>query len=185
MATPLIVNVVELLRRPGNTKDVAVSVASADLTFDDARMTDDPIDVDVHLEALSNGISVHGHASATWTGECRRCLTPLRERMRIDVDELYQVVTDSPDAYAIENDQINLLPMVRENLLVAIPLGPLCREDCPGLCAECGALLALDPGHRHEQQDPRWAALGALLAGDSQDQQDLVRDTVHDDDKDQ
>jgi uncharacterized protein len=163
VATPLIVNVVELLRRPGNTKDVIVSVASADLTFDDARMTDDPIDVDVHLEALSNGISVHGHASATWAGECRRCLVPLRERMQIDVDELYQVVADSPDAYAIENDQINLLPMVRENLLVAIPLGPLCREDCPGFCPHCGTDLKTGSCTCSAPAvDDRWAALEAL-----------------------
>ena len=163
MATPLIVNVVELLRRPGNTKDVVVSVAAADLTFDDHRMTDDAVEVDVHLESLSNGISVHGVAMATWTGECRRCLVPLRERMRIDVDELYQVVADSPDAYAIENDQINLLPMVRENLLVAIPLGPLCRDDCPGFCPHCGTDLKTGSCTCSSSVvDDRWAALEAL-----------------------
>ena len=163
MATPLIVNVVELLRRPGNTKDVSVSVSSADLSFDDARMTDDPIDVAIHLESLSNGIAVHGRAAATWQGECRRCLTPLRERMSVDVDELYQVVADSPDAYAIENDQINLLPMVRENLLVAIPLGPLCREDCPGFCPHCGTdLRSGSCGCVAPSTDDRWAALEAL-----------------------
>lgn len=163
MATPLIVNVVELLRRPGNTKDVKVSVDAADLTFDDARMTDEPIEVDVHLESLSNGISVHGQAAATWTGECRRCLAPLRERMRIDVDELYQVVTDNPDAYSIGNDQIDLLPMVRENLLVAIPLGPLCREDCPGFCPHCGTDLKTGScSCAAPSADDRWAALEAL-----------------------
>ena len=72
MATPLIVNVVELMRRPGNTKDVDVSVAAADLVFDDERMTASDVVVDLHLEALSNGISVHGTTTAQWQGECRR-----------------------------------------------------------------------------------------------------------------
>jgi uncharacterized protein len=163
VATPLIVNVVELLRRPGNTKDVVVSVAAADLAFDDARMTDETVSVNVHLEALSNGVSVHGNATATWVGECRRCLAPLREQMQIDVDELYQVVADSPDAYSIENDQINLLPMVRENLLVAIPLGPLCRADCPGFCPHCGTDLKVGScGCAAPVADDRWAALEAL-----------------------
>lgn len=163
MATPLIVNVVELMRRPGNTKDVDVSVAAADLVFDDGRMTASDVDVHLHLEALSNGISVHGTAGAEWQGECRRCLAPLVRRMTVEVDELYQAVPDAPDAYAIENDQINLLPMVRENLLLAIPLGPLCADDCPGFCPQCGTDLKAGPcGCSRPTGDDRWAALDAL-----------------------
>ena len=51
---------------------------------------------------------------------------------------------------------------LRDALVVALPLAPVCRDDCPGLCPQCGARLADDPDHRHEQYDPRWAALGAL-----------------------
>ena len=60
MATPLIVNVVELLRWPGTTKDVVLSIASADLEFGESRISDEPIDVNLHLEALSNGVTVNG-----------------------------------------------------------------------------------------------------------------------------
>ena len=163
MATPLIVNVIELLRRPGNTKDVDVTLKADDLVFDDSRMSDEPVSVTAHLEALSNGISVHGSATATWEGECRRCLDPLRRLVTVDLDELYQVHPDSPDAYAIENDQINLLPMVRENLLLAIPLGPLCTEDCPGICPVCGADLKVAAcGCDTAPKDHRWDALDAI-----------------------
>lgn len=163
MATPLIVNVVELLRWPGTVKDVESTVAAEDFDFRDSRIVDEPLDVSVHLESLSNGVVVSGIARATWTGECRRCLTPITERLEVDFDELYQQVPDNPDAYAIENDQIDLLPMVRENVLLAIPLGPLCQPDCPGLCPQCGQDLAEGPcGCDTSAVDPRWAALDDL-----------------------
>ena len=163
MATPLLVNVVELLRWPGTTKEVTVTVATADLEFGDARIVDEPVDIALRLESLSNGVAVHGTATARWAGECRRCLEPVTERMAVELDELYQRVQEDPDAYAIENDQINLLPMVRENLLLAVPVGPLCRQDCPGFCPQCGSDLSQGPcGCDRSVQDPRWAALDAL-----------------------
>lgn len=163
MATPLVVNVVELLRWPGTTKDVEVSLPAADLEFDDERIVDVPVDVSLHLESLSNGVTVHGTATATWSGQCRRCVTPLTVEMTIEVSELYQKVLEDPDAYVIENDQINLLPMVRENLLLAIPLGPLCRPDCPGLCPHCGIDLAEGSCDcTISTQDPRWGVLDSL-----------------------
>ena len=62
---------------------------------------------------------------------------------------------------------------VRDAVVLGLPIAPLCRIDCPGLCAQCGAPLADDPEHHHEEHDPRWAALTALLA-----------DEKHDEDKD-
>lgn len=163
MATPLLVNVVELLRWPGTTKDIEVSLASDDLEFNDDRIVDEPVDVALHLESLSNGITVGGVVSATWKGQCRRCVKPLTVRMSVEVAELYQRILEDPDAYVIENDQINLLPMVRENILLAIPLGPLCHPDCPGLCPQCGIDLSeAQCDCTISSQDPRWGVLDAL-----------------------
>ncbi|MEY3655853.1 MAG: hypothetical protein RL114_211 [Actinomycetota bacterium] len=163
MATPLIVNVVELLRWPGTTKDVVLSIASADLEFGESRITEEPVDIALHLESLSNGVTVNGTTTASWLGECRRCLAPISERMTIELSELYQQFPDDSEAYKIENDQINLLPMVRENLLLAIPLGPLCREDCPGFCPHCGQDLSEGTcSCDNTVSDPRWAALESL-----------------------
>jgi uncharacterized protein len=163
VATPLIVNVVELLRWPGTTKDVEISIASTDLEFGESRITDAPVDIALHLESLSNGVTVNGTTTASWLGECRRCLAPISERMTIELSELYQQFPDDSEAYKIENDQINLLPMVRENLLLAIPLGPLCREDCPGFCPHCGQDLSEGScSCDNTVSDPRWAALESL-----------------------
>lgn len=165
MATPLCVNVVELLRRPGSTKDVVARVATEDFAFDDPRIVDQPVDVALHLESLANGITVSGSATAMWSGECRRCLTPVRETVRVPLDELYQVTLEDPDAWPIESDQIDLLPMVRENILLAVPLGPLCRPDCPGFCPVCGADLSVETcGCDLTPKDSRWSVLDQLRA---------------------
>ena len=60
------------------------------------------------------------------------------------------------------------LPTFRDAVVLALPLSPLCREDCPGLCAECGAKLAdAGPGHGHSDKlDPRWGALAKLEIND-------------------
>lgn len=163
MAKPLIVNVLELLRRPGSTKDVDATVAMADIEFGDDRVADKPVRVNVHLESLTDGIAVAGTVHATWHGECRRCLLSVERDMDVAVTELYQVVVQDPDAHPIELDQINLLPMVRENVLLALPLAPLCTESCAGLCPTCGA-------NRNEMPctcaapaaDNRWDALDDL-----------------------
>lgn len=170
MSTPLVVNVVELLRWPGTVKEVDVSVDVADLEFNDPRIAEDQqVGVHLRVESLSNGVSVTGTVSATWVGQCRRCVAPLREQMTVDVAELYQKVLEDPDAYAIENDQINLLPMVRENILVAVPVGPLCRPDCPGLCPHCGADLSQTTCDcTVDTRDPRWSVLDALKSPDSE-----------------
>jgi uncharacterized protein len=163
VSKPLVVNAVELLRRPGSTKDIDVVVSAEDCDFNDTRIDDEAVHVRLHLEALSDGIAVTGTASAHWHGECRRCLHPVSETADVGIDELYQLAVSDPDAYLIENDQLNLLPMVRENILIAVPLWFLCRSDCAGLCPECGTDLNIGScSCRPPATDDRWSALEEL-----------------------
>lgn len=163
MAKPLVVNAVELLRRPGSTKDIDVVVSSEDFEFNDSRIDDQPVHVRLHLEALSDGIAVSGVATGHWHGECKRCLSSVHESADIEIDELYQVTVTDPDAFPIDADQLMLLPMVRENILIAVPQFLLCRPDCKGLCPQCGVDLNVGtcsceaPG-----TDDRWAVLEDL-----------------------
>ena len=66
------------------------------------------------------------------------------------------------DVRLVQDELIDLEPVLRDAVVLALPFQPVCREDCPGLCATCGARLADDPEHHHDVIDPRWAALGAL-----------------------
>ena len=163
MAKPLVVNAVELLRRPGSTKDIDVVVVAEDFEFNDSRIDDVPVQVRLHLEALSAGIAVTGVATAHWQGACKRCLAPVPESTEIDIDELYQVKVTDPDAFPIDADQLTLLPMVRENILVVVPQFLLCQPECKGMCPQCGA--DLNEGQcscATPVTDDRWAALEAL-----------------------
>ena len=163
-ARPLLVNVAELLRHPASRQEVHVELPSEGLTvLDSVVPAGAPIDVDVALESLSDGIVVTGRVSAPWVGSCRRCLGAAGGTLDILVRELYQPEPESDDAFPIEGDQLDLEPLVREALLLELPLAPLCRADCAGLCPQCGAdRNDVDCGHRLDTRDARWDALDQL-----------------------
>jgi uncharacterized protein len=165
----LVVPVAELLRRPGAQRNVRVEVAAEGLSARDAHVPDGAdVAVDVVLESLSDGITVDGEVRTTWEGTCRRCLGPARGELRAEVHELYQHDPMDEDAFRFEGDQLDLHPMVRELVMVELPMAPICRDDCRGLCPVCGAdrneadRTGTDCGHGDTPADARWAALDAL-----------------------
>ncbi len=99
---------------------------------------DGDIDLRLVLEALNDGIAVRGTIDVPWTGVCRRCLMPLTGIDAVDIDELYQKTVIDPDAFVIEDGQLDLNPLVRETALLALDDERLCRPDCAGLCPTCG-----------------------------------------------
>ena len=164
MRNPLLVNALEMLRRPGTAKEVEISILPGVLDIDDQRLVPGTeITVQVQCESLSDGIVVNGYIEAEFHGECRRCLQPIGSVLSIEVHELYQLVVTDPDAFAIHNDQIDLAPMVRETVLIELPDAPLCRSDCAGLCPTCGVDFNFEKcGCAAPIVDSRWAALDAL-----------------------
>jgi uncharacterized protein len=132
------------------------------------------VTLDVRFEAVSEGVLATGTATAPLAGECARCLAPLTSSVTASFQELYLYAgkhdkRDEHDEHGerddeerhLDGDLLDLEPAFRDAVVLALPMSPLCREDCPGLCVECGVPLAdTGPGHRHEDAaDPRWAAL--------------------------
>jgi uncharacterized protein len=126
--------------------------------------------LDLRFQAVSEGVLVTGSAVAPLSGECARCLDPLTDSAEVSFQELYRYLPD-PDEDAddgeerfLDGDLLDLEPAFRDAVVLALPLSPLCRADCPGLCAECGAKLAdAGPGHGHGgKADPRWGLLAKL-----------------------
>jgi uncharacterized protein len=176
---PLVLDTRELGRRPGSERRVTLTApAPADLGIEVLRVPEgSPIEFEIRLEAVVEGVLVTGSAHAELAGECVRCLEEIGSETTADFQELF--VYDDEDSRAggdedgetsrLEGDLVDLEPLLRDAVVLALPFQPLCREDCPGLCAECGARLADDPGHRHDAEiDPRWGALRGL-AGQQQD----------------
>ena len=131
----------------------------------------DHIILDVRLESVVEGVLVSGTASATVTGQCARCLDLLNDRLEVALTELFAYpdtatdgTTDPDEVSRVVDGLVDLEPVVRDAVLLALPQAPLCREDCLGLCPECGGKRAeLGTDHRHETMDPRLAALKTIL----------------------
>ncbi len=161
----------ELGRRPGSQREVTLSVpAPADLGIDVLLVPEgSPVDIDLRLEAVMEGVLVTGTARAGLVGECARCLEEIHDDVEVTFQELYvyaehQTSHDEDDEVSrLEDDLLDLEPQLRDAVVLTLPFQPLCTEDCPGLCPECGARLAGDPDHGHDEPiDPRWAGLAAL-----------------------
>jgi len=175
---PLVLDTRELGRRPGSQRSVTLTAeAPAELGIEILGVPESSeVTFDLRLEAVMEGVLVSGSATAELEGECARCLEPIEDEITIDIQELF-LYDDSRDAAATsdddeetdvrrtEGDLIDLEPVLRDAVVLALPFQPLCQDDCPGLCTECGARLADDPDHRHDEPvDPRWAALQDLAA---------------------
>jgi uncharacterized protein len=181
---PLVLDTRELGRRPGSQREVSRSVpAPADLGIEVLHVPEgSPVDLDLRTEAVMEGVLVTGTARAGLEGECVRCLGGIDDEIEVDLQELY--VYDDLDTDPDEDDETSVLhddlldlePVLRDAVVLALPFQPLCGPDCPGLCPECGARLADDPDHAHEEPvDPRWAVLKEMSEPGAQIHQDDTR----------
>ncbi|TDQ53672.1 YceD family protein [Actinorugispora endophytica] len=169
-------------RQAGSMRtDVRVVPAPAPLAVGMASVPEgSEIELDFRLEAVMEGVLVTGEARTAFAAECSRCLDPLTEEVEAGFQELFQYppdddpygrdaggeadADDEDEDYYLEGDLLDLEPVVRDAVVLALPSSPLCREDCPGLCVDCGVRLAdAGPDHGHgDRVDPRWEALHRL-----------------------
>jgi uncharacterized protein len=134
-----------------------------------------PLDLDLRIESVSEGVLVSGTVSAPTAGECARCLTPITGHVDIDITELFAYpdsatdeTTEADEIGRVVDDTVDLEQPIIDAVGLALPFAPLCGPDCIGLCPDCGVPLATaGPGHRHERVDPRWAKLADMLDEDT------------------
>jgi uncharacterized protein len=157
-------NVADLLHHPAARRAVRIETNASDLGgVGAARLADEPLVVDVVLERVPDGIVVQGTVEATYHAACSRCLRPITRTVSNHVRELFESDPIDGQTYPLDGEEVDLELPVRDTLLLDLPVAPLCREDCPGLCAQCGADLTetecdCDPN----PPDPRWDALKSL-----------------------
>ena len=164
VAERLPVGVADLLRSPGRRRTVELDAVLPDLRTSSAEVpAEEPVAVSLVLEAVSGTIVATGTAAAPWRGECGRCLRTVQGTLRARVQELFEPDPREGETYLLAGDQIDLAPMVREVVLLELPIAPLCEADCAGLCPRCGAdRNEVACGCAVEDRDPRWAALDTL-----------------------
>jgi uncharacterized protein len=179
--SPLVLDTRELGRRAGSMREESL-IRSAPEGIGIMSIGVPPgseVELDLRLESVIEGVLVSGTARVQLTGECSRCLDPVSDELEVDIQELYvyeetdhrgrPLRTDSVEGDDEDDEQrhlvgdyLDLEPVLRDAVVLDLPLAPVCRDDCPGLCPLCGFRLEDDLTHSHDVIDPRWAALGAL-----------------------
>ena len=160
------VSVAEILHRPGEYRDLDVRPVFEDVHTELARLRATPLSARLKAESVVEGILVSGRLAGSTTLNCARCLTPFEADLELDVCELFTTPgheLPEEEAYRVEGSEINLEPMLRDALVLALPLNPVCAEGCEGLCATCGKNLNQGGCDCvQDEMDPRWAELSAL-----------------------
>lgn len=164
---PLVLNVVELRRVVGNRRPVELDVELDGLALPTVRVeVGSALHLDLELESMSGGVDVRGTIDGDWEGECRRCLGPVVGELHVAVDEVFEHNPTEGETYPIDGDTIDLEPMVRELTLLALPINPLCRDDCVGPDPDRLPVTVASDEPAEPARDPRWAALDELRDDD-------------------
>ncbi|MEO6469214.1 MAG: DUF177 domain-containing protein [Acidimicrobiia bacterium] len=161
-------NVSDLLHHPASRRPERIAIPGSELGGTaGARLSAAPLTIEVMLEHVPEGIVVHGHVSGEYEGECSRCLTPVQDTFTVPVREMFERAPIDGETYQLEGEEVDLELPVRDAVLLDLPQNLLCRDDCAGLCPECGVdhnetdcQCDLNP------PDPRWDALRALTFDD-------------------
>lgn len=189
LSSPWVIDTRELGRRPGSSRPVH-RVAKATYAIGLEGVIAVPVganvELDVLLESVMEGVLVSGRATGPLAGECSRCLDPIADDVEVGITELFAYpnsatveTTDEDEVSRLIDDLIDLEPLVRDAIVLALPHVPLCELDCAGLCADCGGKwVELGPDHRHETIDPRWAGLQGRFQED-RNQEDRTQDPAH------
>ena len=173
--SPLVFDVSRLGRRPGAMQSVQQNVPSPSRIGLDLIAIEQgaPLDLDLRLESVSEGVLVSGTVRGPTRGECSRCLGPVTGDVEIALTELFaypesltETTTEDDEVGHVIDHTVDLEQPIIDAVGLALPFVPVCTPDCPGLCPQCGVALATaEPGHQHDQIDPRWAKLTRFLGG--------------------
>lgn len=167
---PWLVPITSLRRSVGNRQEEQRSGRLGELRVADSAVAPEAeVSVDAVLDSVDGGIEVSATVTAPWEGECRRCLRPVGGVLECTVREVYrprspgEAPGEDEETYPLSGEMLDLRPLVRDAILLELPIAPLCRADCRGLCPICGAVLDEgDCGCPTREGDPRWAALDVL-----------------------
>ncbi len=165
MKRPFVVDVADLIHRPGAQRTDLRTGQTGAMRVAETMIADGAIlTVQARFEPVGSGVLATGWAEIEWSSNCRRCAVHITRTTRSEFQEEFDSEASvDGDTYPMRQDQVDLELVSREAILLGLPLAPLCREDCAGLCINCGT--DLNDGACEcspSTADPRWAALDAL-----------------------
>jgi uncharacterized protein len=186
--SPYLYNTNDLPRRAGEMRVVELSIdVHEPMGFEILSIpSDEPIDLEMTLQAVTEGVLVTARVLSVAVGECTRCLDPVELDIDENFTELYEYAEDArvvrkrekkmserqkkaqedeeldeeDELRQMVGDDVDLEGPIRDAIILNLPINPLCSANCPGLCPECGEKLAdLPQDHAHDVVDIRWAGL--------------------------
>ena len=178
-AGPMTVDITRLGRRPGSMVTLRETVPCPSRIGLDMIAIDRgaPLELDLQVQSVSEGVLVTGTVAAPTVGECSRCLTPVTGHVQVRLTELFaypdsttEATTEEDEVGHVVDDTVDLEQPIIDAVGLELPFEPVCTSDCPGLCPECGVALAAEPGHDHDRIDPRWSKLAEMLPPEPRDE---------------
>lgn len=165
--TPYTVHVRDLMHRPGKMREWELELPVTEQLGEGliAVPAGGTLDVQLRLESVHEGILVSADVSGTAVGECGRCLREISQSVQVEFQELFAYSSEEAFEFSVQDDHVDLEPLIRDAVVLALPFQPVCQPDCPGLDPQTGLRLADHPElAAQDQRDPRWAALAGLGA---------------------
>ncbi|MCV7217691.1 DUF177 domain-containing protein [Mycobacterium crocinum] len=176
--SPLVFDISRLGRRPGAMLELHETVPSPSRIGLDLIAIERGADLtlDLRLESVSEGVLVTGTVYAPTRGECSRCLTEITGDVEISLTELFaypdsatESTTEEDEVGHVIDQTIDLEQSIVDAVGLALPFAPVCSDDCPGLCPQCGVSLSAEPDHQHDVIDPRFAKLASMFPAEDPD----------------
>lgn len=192
--SPWAVSVAQVASRPGQSKEIDATFPAPSGIGDEIVGVDEGTDVSVvgSFDSIVDGLILNARISAPVHAECTRCLKPIQRDWTVNVTSFFPYEDKSAagkggkagkngkeeevDIIAGEDEAedtyllldggawADLEALLRDTLVEELPLQPLCKPDCKGLCSQCGIDLNENPDHQHDMTDIRFAALEGLKA---------------------
>ena len=164
---PYVLNVRDLVRHPGEMRERRIEVTVPEHLGEGMVSVKEGshLDIAVKLESLHEGVLASGKVVGTAEGECARCLAPVTLPVRVEFAELFGYPADQPFDLQLEGDQLDLEPVVRDAVVLALPFQPECVDGCEDLELAPGIRLITADAEQEKPADPRWAALQDFAAG--------------------
>lgn len=161
MPSPFVIHTGDLFRHHGVRRAVTRRGRLAGVALSSAHLTGDDVVVEATLEAQGATITLTGTVTGRWAGECRRCLEVTGGEVVAELSEVFEPDPVEGETYPLARDHLDLEPVIREALALALPLAPLCDEACGGPDPG-GHSLEIEDDDVPEPRDLRWAALDEL-----------------------
>ena len=166
MESPFKVNLHELPRRVGEHKSYSLNFPAPEAIGNPLLEipAGESLEISFEAESVADGVLISGSVRSHAKGECGRCLEKISEDINQKFQELFfyenRIEESDDDLFVMDGDFADIETPIRDAVVLAMPINPLCKADCKGLCSECGEKLELlEPGHMHEKIDPRWSGL--------------------------